>query len=58
MVDMSDDIGVVGSPSTTTEFTIDLLQEAGEERLVGALVAFDATQSGFPDQVSGSNHRY
>lgn len=48
MVDMNDDIGVVGSPSTTTEFTIDLLQEAGEERLVGALVAFDATQSGFP----------
>lgn len=48
MVNMKDDIGVVGSPSTTTEFTIDLLQEAGEERLVGALVAFDATQSGFP----------
>lgn len=48
MLDMNDDIGVVGSPSTSTEFTIDLLQEAGEERLVGALVAFDATQSGFP----------
>lgn len=48
MVGMNDDIGVVGSPSTTTEFTIDLLQEASEERLVGALVAFDATQSGFP----------
>ena len=42
------DIGVVGSPSTTTEFTIDLLQEASEERLVGALVAFDATQNGSP----------
>lgn len=48
MVNMNDDIGVVGSPSTTTEFTIDLLQEAGEERLVGALVAFDATQGGLP----------
>lgn len=42
------DIGVVGSPSTTTEFTIDLLQEASEDRLVGALVAFDATQNGSP----------
>lgn len=42
------DIGVVGSPSTTTEFTIDLLQEASEDRLVGVLVAFDATQSGSP----------
>ena len=42
------DIGVVGSPSTTTEFTVDLLQEATEERMVGALVAFDAVQSGSP----------
>jgi len=42
------EIGVVGSPSTTTEFTIDLLQEASEESLVGALVAFDATQNGSP----------
>ena len=42
------DVGVVGSPSTTTEFTIDLLQEATEERMVGALVAFDAIQSGSP----------
>ncbi len=47
-MDAQDDIGVVGSPSTTTEFTIDLLQESSEERLVGALVAFDATQNGFP----------
>lgn len=42
------DIGVVGSPSTNTELTLDLLQEAIEERLVGALVAFGATQSGLP----------
>ena len=42
------DIGVVGSPSTTTEFTVDLLQEASEDRLVGALVAFNATQGGSP----------
>lgn len=48
MVSMNQDIGVVGSPSTTTEFTVDLLQEASEDRLVGALVAFEATQSGVP----------
>jgi hypothetical protein len=42
------DIGVVGSPSTSTELTIDLLQEASEERVVGALVAFNATQDGSP----------
>ncbi len=42
------DIAVVGSPSTNTELTIDLLQEATEERLVGALTAFTATQNGSP----------
>ena len=42
------DIAVVGSPSSNTELTVDLLQEATEERLVGALVAFEATQNGSP----------
>lgn len=42
------DVAVVGSPSTNTELTVDLLQEATEERLVGALVALQATQSGTP----------
>ena len=42
------DIGVVGSPSTNTEIKVDLLMEATEERIVGALVALDATQDGFP----------
>jgi len=41
------DIAVVGSPSTNTELTIDLLQEATEERIVGALTAFESTQSGY-----------
>lgn len=40
------DIGVIGSPSTNTEITTDLLLEAQEERIVGALVAFDAIQNG------------
>ncbi len=42
------DLAVIGSPSTNTELTIDLLQEATEERLVGALTAFQATQNGTP----------
>ena len=42
------DIGVVGSPSTNTELTVDLLMEATEERIVGALVVLDASQNGVP----------
>ena len=41
----SRDVAVVGSPSTNTELTVDLLQEATEERLVGALTAFEAVQA-------------
>ena len=44
--DRNQDVAVVGSPSTNTELTLDLLQEATEERLVGALTAFQATQNG------------
>lgn len=40
------DVAVVGSPSSNTELTLDLLQEATEERLVGALTAFQANQNG------------
>jgi Helicase HerA, central domain len=40
------DIAVVGSPSTNTHLTLDLLQEAVEDRLVGALVSFDSSQDG------------
>jgi hypothetical protein len=40
------DVAVVGSPSTNTELTLDLLQEATEERLVGALSAFRCVQNG------------
>lgn len=42
----SQDVAVVGSPSSNTELTLDLLQEATEERLVGALTAFHAAQNG------------
>jgi len=44
--DRTQDVAVVGSPSTNTELTADLLQEATEERLVGALTAFNAVQDG------------
>ena len=37
-------VAVIGSPSTNTELTIDLLEEASGERLVGALTAFEAVQ--------------
>ncbi|HHT9134001.1 MAG TPA: ATP-binding protein [Candidatus Avalokitesvara rifleensis] len=46
--DRTQDVAVVGSPSTNTELTVDLLQEATEERLVGALTAFGAIQNGQP----------
>ena len=45
MADRTRDVAVVGSPSTNTELTLDLLQEATEERLVGALTAFEAVQN-------------
>lgn len=44
--DRTRDVAVVGSPSTNTELTLDLLMEATEERLVGALTAFNAVQDG------------
>jgi hypothetical protein len=44
--DRTKDVAVVGSPSTNTELTVDLLQEATEERLVGALTALEAVQNG------------
>lgn len=42
------DVAVIGSPSSNTELTLDLLLEATEERLVGALTAFRANQNGMP----------
>src|SRR5580658_5298166 len=49
----SAEVAVVGSPSTNVELTVDLLQEATEERLVGALVHFRATQNGRPIETVG-----
>src|SRR5437773_10526694 len=41
-----EDVAVIGSPSTNVQLTLDLLQAATEERLVGALTAFEAVQNG------------
>ena len=46
--DRARDVAVVGSPSSNTELTLDLLLEATEERLVGALTSFSAVQDGAP----------
>jgi uncharacterized protein DUF87 len=43
-----EDVAVIGSPSTNVQLTLDLLQEATEDRLVGALTAFQAVQNGVP----------
>lgn len=51
--DNAAEVAVVGSPSTNVELTVDLLQEATEERLVGALVHFGATQNGRPIETVG-----
>jgi hypothetical protein len=42
------EIAVIGSPSSNTSLTLDLLLEATEERIVGALTAFRAIQNGTP----------
>jgi len=42
------DVAVIGSPSSNTELTLDLLLDATEQRLVGALTAFRAKQNNTP----------
>lgn len=44
--DNSNDIAVVGSPSSNTELTLDVLQDATYERVVGSLLAMESTQDG------------
>lgn len=41
-----DDIAVVGSPSTTEELVLNVLETAAAKRLVGALVRFNSIQDG------------
>ncbi len=41
-----EDVAVVGSPSTSTDLTLDVLLEATGERLIGSLLAVEAHQDG------------
>lgn len=46
-------IASLGSPSTTTEMTLDILQKAAGRKLVGSLVYFDLEQEGASVRVTG-----
>jgi len=46
-------IAAVGSPSSTSELTLDVLDAASDRRLVGSLVQFDLTQEGRQVRVTG-----
>lgn len=46
-------IASVGSPSTTTEMTLDILQQATNHKLVGSLVYYDLMQEGVKVRVTG-----
>lgn len=47
------DVAVVGSPSSNTVLTLDVLLEATAERLVGSLLALDSAQDGVALNVIG-----
>ena len=44
LVDQAERIGVIGSPSSTTELALDILATAVDKKLVGELAMFDYTQ--------------
>lgn len=46
-------IAVVGSPSSTTELTLDVMSTASDRRLVGGMVYYDLRQEGFDVRVTG-----
>ncbi|HET9055481.1 MAG TPA: DUF87 domain-containing protein [Chitinophagaceae bacterium] len=46
IVDNLERIGTIGSPSTTTELTLDILGKAVNKKLVGELALFDFVQDG------------
>lgn len=53
LVDQSERIGVIGSPSSTTELTLDILATAVDKKLVGELAIFDYMQDGFDNYALG-----
>lgn len=53
LVDRTERLGVVGSPSSTTELAMDVLGSAVERKLVGELAVFRYTQDGTPHYALG-----
>jgi len=53
MIDEAERIGVVGSPSSTTEMSLDILASAVNRKLVGELALFRYHQDGFPHYALG-----
>ena len=52
-VDQSERIGVIGSPSSTTELALDILASAVDKKLVGELALFRYMQDGFDHYALG-----
>ncbi|MGC9001199.1 ATP-binding protein [Caldisericum sp.] len=53
MIDKSDKIGVIGSPSSTSELSVDILGTAVNRKLVGELVVFKFYQDNKPHYALG-----
>lgn len=53
LVDQSERIGVIGSPSSTTELALDILASAVDKKLVGELALFRYMQDGFDHYALG-----
>jgi len=53
IIETSEKIGVIGSPSSTGNMTIDILGTAVDKRLVGNLSVFNYTQEGTPNYALG-----
>ncbi len=53
LIDHAERVGVIGSPSSTTEFTLDILASATNKKLVGELAVFEFFQDGHPHYALG-----
>lgn len=53
LVDKAERIGVIGSPSSTSELALDILTRAAGKKLVGELVLFSYDQDGLPHYALG-----
>ena len=53
LVDQAERIGVIGSPSSTTELALDILASAVDKKLVGELALFRYMQDGFDHYALG-----